>query len=863
MRWTDGVVREVLPNGLTVLVQRVPGSPVVAVVTHVRAGYFDEPDEWVGIAHVLEHMYFKGTARRGVGEVAHETKRAGGYLNAGTIYDRTQYYTVLPAESLAQAIDIQSDALQASTIDAGELARELEVIVQEAKRKLDTPAAVTVESLYSLLFERHRMRRWRIGTEEELRALTRDHVVAFYRTRYVPRRTIVAIVGGVDPAEALELARPAYGAMPDREPVVDPSPEEPDRAGLRTRWLRGDVRHAVTAMGWRTYGTLDPRTAALDLAATVVAEGRGSWGFRELRAPGIVTSLGATNYTPTEVGVFQLGAECAGSRVIEAVRGMWSVTRALRERGPSEVELERAKALAVTGWAKRLEAADGRATALTEFEALGGYELGEQYLRQLRGVSTDQMREAARGLSLDRAAVVGYLPAAAPSMPEAAELEEMLAAVDAAPATGTVPRMAPAAVASIPGAVRRTVAGVALVSVDGVDILALRKADVPLATIGAVIVGPRQAEKPDTAGVSLLVTRAALRGAGHLDREGLAIAAERLGGSLVTLLSPDWMGWRVTVRGNAVAEAAHLLALVTLEPRLHPDDLTTERDLLEQDASRAADDMLRYPIQLALRAGFGDDAYGQPGAGTVASARELSSAVAQRWYHDTVRRGRLVIGVVGDAEPERTAEVVAGAFRGWATDGTDGAAPPAWRAGQELSEHRDKRQTALTLAHPAPPRGAVERRALEVLVGVAGGMGGRLFDAVRERRSLAYSVMAIPWLRQRAGVLLAYAATSPERAGEARSVMLEELRRFAESPVSEEELRESVQHAVGMLRVRRQSGTAILTDLLEAHVAGEGVAELQTDEAALRAVTREDVMAAAAAAFGVAPAVGTVIGASG
>src|SRR5690348_10546460 len=107
------VRRHVLPNGLTLLVKRDPSAPVVAVVTHVKAGYFDEPDEWVGIAHVLEHMFFKGTARRGVGDIARETQALGGYLNAGTIYDKTYYYTVLPSagRGLAKAIDIQADAL--------------------------------------------------------------------------------------------------------------------------------------------------------------------------------------------------------------------------------------------------------------------------------------------------------------------------------------------------------------------------------------------------------------------------------------------------------------------------------------------------------------------------------------------------------------------------------------------------------------------------------------------------------------------------------------------------------------------------------------------------------------------------------
>src|SRR3954463_1270303 len=121
------VHRTVLDNGLTVLVREDRSAPVVAVVTYVKAGYFDEVDAVVGIAHVLEHMFFKGTARRGVGEIAKQTKASGGYLNAHTIYDHTSYYAVLPSSGFAAGLDIQADAYAHSVIDAAELAKELEV----------------------------------------------------------------------------------------------------------------------------------------------------------------------------------------------------------------------------------------------------------------------------------------------------------------------------------------------------------------------------------------------------------------------------------------------------------------------------------------------------------------------------------------------------------------------------------------------------------------------------------------------------------------------------------------------------------------------------------------------------------------
>jgi zinc protease len=343
--WTAGVTREVLPNGLTLLVQPEHSAPVVAVVTHVEAGFFDEPDRWAGISHVLEHMFFKGTPRRGVGAIARETKSAGGYLNASTTYDHTTYFTVLPASGLEAALDIQSDALRNSVIDRDELARELQVIIQEAKRKLDSPSAVAYETLHEVMFDRHRIRRWRIGHEAQLARLTRDDLWGYYRSRYVPERTIVAIVGAVDPDAALALARQAYGDWPASAGAVDPSPEEPDRREVRARTLRGDVSQAELVLGWRAVPPLHPDATALDLAAAVLGSGRGSWLYRSLREPGLVTWVAAHNYAPTELGVFSVSAELLPERLDAALAGVAEAVSRLALVGPSADELDRARTL--------------------------------------------------------------------------------------------------------------------------------------------------------------------------------------------------------------------------------------------------------------------------------------------------------------------------------------------------------------------------------------------------------------------------------------------------------------------------------------------------------------------------------------
>src|SRR6266699_1200458 len=230
---SNSIHRTILPNGLTVLVQEDRTAPVVAIVTYVKAGYFDETDEENGLAHALEHMFFKGTGKRGVGDIAKETKASGGFLNAHTIYDTTTYYTVLPSSGFAKGLEIQADAYANSVIDARELAKEMEVIIQEAKRKSDNPSSVATETLYELLHDTHRMRRWRIGREPGLRALTRDDLLRFYRTYYRPGNTVLTVVGDVDVDDAIRLVEERYGGLADAKVVRDRGPEESGKGEFR------------------------------------------------------------------------------------------------------------------------------------------------------------------------------------------------------------------------------------------------------------------------------------------------------------------------------------------------------------------------------------------------------------------------------------------------------------------------------------------------------------------------------------------------------------------------------------------------------------------------------------------------------
>jgi zinc protease len=853
--WTAGVRREVLLNGLTLLVQEDRSAPVVAVVTHVKAGFFDEPDRWTGISHVLEHMFFKGTARRGVGAIARETKSAGGYLNASTTYDHTSYFTVLPAANLAEALDIQADALRHSAIDEGELARELQVIIQEAKRKLDSPSSVAYETLHEVMFDRHRIRRWRIGHEAQLAGFTRADVHGYYASRYVPERTIVAIVGAVDPARALELARETYGSWPAASGAVDPSPEEPDRREVRARTLRGDVSQAELSLGWRAAPPLAADAPALDLAAAVLGAGRGSWLYRGLREPGLVTWIAANYYAPTELGLFGIAAELAPERVSEALDAIATSVARLALLGPPSDELERARTLLRARWARRLESMEGRASALAAAEALDGYGFLDREYEAIAAVRPEAVRAAAaRYLQPDAVSGVLYLPEDEGAELTADALGRAFAVTELRP-----PAPAPDASAPPPrsAAVRppaRREADVVHTSLPGADLLVRRKPGVPLVHLGIYL--PRlELDPPAQAGLGALTVRSAVRAAGDLDAAGLAFAFERLGGTLGPIAMSDWLGFGTTVLAEHLAPAAALLDLVHTSPRLEEGDVARERGLMIAEAEQVADDMFRYPFQLAFAAAFGEEGYGLPVAGLPHTLPAITAADARAWHQRALRGVRPVVIAVGDVDPDEASALLAGAFGGAEPRAPVGALPALdWVAGAGGETparvvSRDKAQAAIAMAFPGVARRHRDRAAVQVWAAVASGLGGRLFEALRDRRSLAYTVVASAWLKARAGALVTYIATSPEREDEAREEMLRELDRFTHEPVSRSELRQAVNYLAGQAEVSRQSGSAVANEILEAWVAGSGLGELADPAAAFRAVTAEDVLRAAQASL--------------
>ena len=844
------VHRVVLSNGLTLLVRRDTTAPVVAIVTYVKAGYFDETDDIVGIAHVLEHMFFKGTDRRGVGAIAQETKASGGYLNAHTIYDHTSYYTVLPAASFRRGLEIQADAYAASIIDAKELANELEVIIQEAKRKEDNPSAVAVETLFELLHDTHRIRRWRIGREAGLRALDRTAMMRFYRHFYRPGNTILSVVGDVPVDEVVRTVEEIYGALPDATIERSRGPAERAGSGFRYREWDGDIAMTQLVMGWRTPGTLHEDTAPLDLLGMVLGTGRASRLYRAVRERQLASSISAHNYTPTEIGVFSIHAETTPENTAAAAQAVWAQLAEIRDGGIGEHELERARRVMESRWVRRLESMEGQASHLAEWEALGDWHLGEHYLESVMSVTPEMaQRVAKKYLVPDRAGVVVYRPRAASAVAgDATQMRSLLDHGSAAPLPTQQPRHAASSFVHAAAPVfEAEIEGVRVYrAASGVPILVRPRRGAPVTHIGVFALGGASEEGPDHGGLTTLLARAATKGTERRTAIQIAEDSELLGGGISASVGSEGFGWTISVPGRHTDAALDLLADVVQHATIPNDALETERVVALSDLAMLRDDMYRYPVRLATEGAFGTHPYGASALGTEDSLRAITVGDVRTWHRRRVLEAPLVIGIVGDIDADATAASVARSFALLRPAEPASIAPPVWPNAPVMRvEQRDKAQTALALVFPGPSRRDPERYAAQLITGVASGLGGRFFEELRDRRSLAYTVHVYTNARQMAGTFVAYIATSPASEDLAREGLLAEFAKLRDEPVTAEELHRAQEYAIGTHAIRQQSGGSVLGDIVDAWLHGPGLSELGEYESRIRALTPADLMVVA------------------
>ena len=345
-----------LKNGMTLIVKVDPRAPTAVHMLWVRVGSMDEVDGVSGVAHVLEHMLFKGTAKVKQGEFSRRVAALGGRENAFTNKDYTGYYQQIPAKRLAEVMALEADRFANNQWPDIEFTKEIEVVKEERRmRTEDSPRMLMYEQLYATQFVASPYRRPVIGWMNDLDAMTPQDARDFYRRWYVPANAAIVVVGDVDVTEVKRLAESTYGQIPSGVVPARKPREEPVQTGTRRVLVKAPADQAYLALSWKVpnfsgfEATDDNRDAlALTLLAAVLDGYNGARLDRALaQGEGRLADRAGASNTMSGRGpqVFMLDAVPAKGKTPEQLEAALraQITKIAKE-GVSEAEMRRVKA---------------------------------------------------------------------------------------------------------------------------------------------------------------------------------------------------------------------------------------------------------------------------------------------------------------------------------------------------------------------------------------------------------------------------------------------------------------------------------------------------------------------------------------
>lgn len=406
----ESIKLKTLPNGLRVLVREAHEAPLVTVDLWVRAGSARETSETNGVAHFMEHLLFRGTAKRGRGEVDRAIEELGATLNATTSRDWMHLYTTVASRYWQNALEVIADAVKNSALRPEDVEREQMIILDELARAADDPIRDANQRLAELLFRNHPYRLPVAATRDSIIRIQREQIVQFYRKYYVPNNASLVIVGDVTEAEAFAAAQKFFGdwqkrEVTDPEPAAEPPPDAPRRAEFRVR--RGLPTVGVAFLAPSVKEVAD--VCACDLLLALLGQ-RDGLLTRLLVGQGVATRVTTEFLTQRYPGIFSIVVELPQKGDPAQVEAM--VVGALQQLAKtpvSEAELSRAKREILGNYLFSMETTEGQASTLGFYEMIDTYLFATEYEKNVQAVSAEDIRRVVEKYLNPELRVVVYL----------------------------------------------------------------------------------------------------------------------------------------------------------------------------------------------------------------------------------------------------------------------------------------------------------------------------------------------------------------------------------------------------------------------------------------------------------------------
>lgn len=392
-----------LDNGLRLLTATMPHTRSVTLNIFLATGSRYETDKLAGIAHFIEHMCFKGTAgyptSRGI---ATAIEGVGGILNGGTDRELTVYWAKVPDFHFSTALKVLSEMVLSSFFEPEEIAKERNVIIEEISMSLDFPPARSEMLIDELLWPGHPLGRDIAGTKQSVSGITRDDMLGFMATRYIPERTVMSLAGNIEHERAVDLVSQAFGRWPKAPPPPKYRPYRVKTSGPRIRVEKRDIEQVNICLALPGLPLEHPRRYQLDMMNVILGEGSSSRLFCEIRDKlGLTYNIQSHTQYYLDAGSLNVYAATDPENLTTLVKAIMEQLRLLREDIP-EAELNKAKELSKGRILLRLEDSRDVSGWIGSQEILTDHVLSVAEVNsRIDAVTAGQIKQLARELITD------------------------------------------------------------------------------------------------------------------------------------------------------------------------------------------------------------------------------------------------------------------------------------------------------------------------------------------------------------------------------------------------------------------------------------------------------------------------------
>jgi zinc protease len=827
-----------LDNGLKLIVQENHASRVASIQVWVRVGSADEQLAEAGLAHVHEHMLFKGTDTRPVGSIATEIESAGGDINAFTSFDQTVYHVTMASKEFDTGLEVLADAVQNSAFQADELAKELEVVLEEVSRGNDMPGRVAFQSLFKTAFTTHPYSRPVIGYVDSVKSFTRPMILEFYKRWYRPDNMCLVVVGDVDKDHVVERANALFKADASQVDLPErPRPPEPTQTEFR--WVYGtkDIQETHLNIGWHGTSLRDADTPAMDILSIILGAGESSRLFRRVvRNEQTANVCYASSYTPQNPGMMLVGAQIHGDSVVQAYTAMMEEVFALRHNPVSDSELEKAKTIILSDEVYSKETVQGIARQLGYFELVGGDpEYATQYYERIRNVSAADVQALAnKYLSSEKATVSVLAP----------ESKDALLSEDQA---RQIAVEAEARAANKPSGIELGPEQVAKVVLEnGITVLLREDRAVPLVSIRASATGGLLAETEASNGVTHLAAELIVRGTSKFSAEQISEEMDASASGLAGVGGRNSLGLRGDFLAENFARGFEYFRSCLFDSTFEAEELERERKVQLEDIVSQQDNMSAVAFENMARTLWSEHPYRMTALGSEDSVKGLSREDVVRTVRSQLHPESLVVAVVGAIDVGSTLEMfrsTLGTVRAEA-DVCPFVMPPNEAICEETRTircQREREQAHFVLGFPGLSMMDSRRWAMDILCTVMSGQGGRLFLELRDKQSLCYSVSAFSQEGLAPGYFGVYMGTAQEKLQTAEAGIRAELEKLVSGGISEEEMLRAKRYLTGTHEVALQRASSRCTSMSLSEAYGLGYDSYAKFTDRIQAVTLADV----------------------